>query len=424
MTSVVWPTLRVGVDALRGRQGNVNHPQRSGFLKASEVWAIAALAALLWGMPRAAGAQTPPAVPTVEADPVRCWWRTDRASIRMGEPFEAVLTCAALETPTTRAVVDRSRLDHTVMALPPFDVLGGAAGEDVVTPSRRFFQYSYQLRLLNDTAFGQDVRLAGLSIGYRMDTSTGDGTTSQGRDQTYGLPALSIRVLSLVAGDARDIRDATSMTLADLEARRFRARALGMAGWFFYALAAGVAALGLVRMYTAMRAPAAARVTTVSGWKVLRAARRELAAVSRQRQSEGWTDALVGRASAALRIVASYAIGRPAAQSEGLAQNAQGGHIALSQGLLRRRHALVSASVTPNDLAQAATANGTLEVVRDGLLALTASRFGRAKLDDGALDSAMTAAGPLASSLAMRHAWPMEQWRTLVAAVASWRGRA
>ena len=386
--------------------------------------ATAALAALLCGLPVTARAQTPPAGPTVDADPVRCWWRTDRASIRMGEPFEAVLTCAALETPSTKAVVDRSRLDHTVMALPPFDVLGGATGEDVVTPARRFFQYSYQLRLLNDTAFGQDVRLAGLAIGYRIDTSTTDGTTSQGRDQSYNLPALSIRVLSLVAGDARDIRDASSLTLADLETRRFRARALSMAGWFFYALAAGVAAFGLVRMYTAMRAPAAARVTTVSGGAVLRAARRELSAVSRQRRSDGWTDALIGRASAALRIVASYAIGRPAAQSEGLAQNAHDGHIALSQGLLRRRHALVSASVTPADLVTAATTNGTIQVVRDGLVTLTASRFGRATLDDSTLDSAVSAAGPLARSLALRHAWPFEQWRKLQASIAAWRGRA
>ncbi len=386
--------------------------------------ALAALAAVLCGLPSTARAQTPPAGPTVEADPVRCWWRTDRASIRMGEPFEAVLTCAALDTPSTKAVVDRSRLDHTVMALPPFDVLGGAAGEDVVTPARRFFQYSYQLRLLNDTSFGQDVRLAGLAIGYRIDTSTTDGTTSQGRDQSYNLPALSIRVLSLVAGDARDIRDASSLTLADLETRRFRARALGMAGWFFYALAAGVAAFGVVRMYTAVRAPAAARVTTVSGAAVLRAARRELSSVSRQRQSDGWTDALIGRASAALRIVASYAIGRPAAQSEGLAQNAHGGHIALSQGLLRRRHALVSASVTPADLASAAATNGAIQIVRDGLLTLTASRFGRTPLDDGTLDSALSAAGPLASSLALRHAWPFEQWRKLLASIAAWRGRA
>ena len=384
----------------------------------------ALLAALFLPVPPAARAQTPPPGPTVEADSVRCWWRTDRASIRMGEPFEAVLTCAVLETPSTKAVVDRSRLDHTVMALPPFDVLGGAEGQDVVTGSRRFFQYAYQLRLLNDTAFGQDVRLSGLSIGYRMDTSTGEGTTSQGRDQTYGLPALSIRVLSLVAGDARDIRDTTTMTFSDLETRRFRARALGLAGWFFYALAFGVAALGLVRMYTSVRAPAAARVTAVSGYAVLKAARRELAAVSRERRSAGWTDGLIARAAAALRIVASYAIGRPAAQSEGLARNAQGGHIALSQGLLRRRHALVSAAVTPHDLAPLAATNGTIQVVRDGLLALTASRFGRATLDDSALDSAISAAGPLASSLALKHTWPVVRWRRVVGAIASWRGRA
>ncbi len=385
---------------------------------------MAALAALLVAVPLVSRAQAPPPASTVEADPVRCWWRTDRASIRMGEPFAAVLTCAVLETASTKAVVDRSRLDHTVMALPPFDVLGGAAGADVVSGSRRFFQYVYQLRLLNDTAFGQDIRLAGLSIGYRMDTATGDGTTSQGRDQTYGMPALSIRVLSLVAGDARDIRDATTMTFADLETRRFRSRALGMAGWFLYALAFGVAALGLVRMYSAMRTPAAARVTSVSGYAVLRAAGRELAAVARERRTAGWTDALIARASAALRIVSSYAIGRPAAQTEGLAQNAQGGHIALSQGLLRRRHALVSASVTPHDLAPYAATNGTLQLVRDGLLALTASRFGRAPLDDGALDNAVSAAGPLASSLALKHTWPVVRWRALVGSVASWRGHA
>ena len=75
-----------------------------------------------------AAAQAPAAGgPVVEADPLRCWWRTDRASVRMGEPFEAVLTCAALETASTKVVVDRSRLDPTVFALPPFDVLGGAS---------------------------------------------------------------------------------------------------------------------------------------------------------------------------------------------------------------------------------------------------------------------------------------------------------
>ncbi|MGE3471638.1 MAG: hypothetical protein AB7O28_14900, partial [Vicinamibacterales bacterium] len=147
--------------------------------------AAAAALALALVLPSAAAAQTPPPGQSVEADAVRCWWRTDKAAVRMGEPFTAVLTCAVLETASTKAVVDRSRLDHTVMALPPFDVLDGSAPADVVSGARRFFQYSYLHRLLNDTSFGQDVSLAGLAIGYHIDTSTSDGTTSQGRDQTY-----------------------------------------------------------------------------------------------------------------------------------------------------------------------------------------------------------------------------------------------
>ena len=134
-------------------------------------------------------------------------------------------------------MVDRSRLDPTVFAVPPFDVLGGTTAEDATTASRRFFQYTYQLRLLNDTAFGQDVSLAGLALTYRIDTLTNEGTTSQGRDQSYSLPALSLRVLSLVPGASRDIRDASALTFGDLESRRFRARALGVVGWVLYALA-------------------------------------------------------------------------------------------------------------------------------------------------------------------------------------------
>jgi hypothetical protein len=385
----------------------------------------ATVAACLWLTPVAALAQAPAPGQSVEADPVRCWWRTDKAAIRMGEPFRAVLTCAVLETASTKAVVDRSRLDHTVMALPPFDVLDGGTSEDVVTGARRFFQYSYLLRLLNDTTFGQDVTLAGLAIGYRLDTATADGTTSQGRDQTYGLPPLSLRVQSLVAGSARDIRDSTSMTFADLDQRRFRARTFGMAGWFFYALAGVVAVLGVASLYRAMRAPATATaVASISGGAVLKAAARELSVVSREKQSEGWTDALAGRAGAALRIIASYAIGRPATQTRGFAADVHGGQIALSQGLIRRRHALVSASVTPQDMTPAAAANGTVQQLRDGLVALTAARFGRATLDEGSLDAAVSAAGPLARSLAIRYSRPMVQWRKFLAAISAWKGRA
>lgn len=386
--------------------------------------AAAAAFTLLLFVPAPGSAQAPPgAGEGVEADAVRCWWRTERAAVRMGEPFTAVLTCAVLETASTKAVVDRSRLDHTVMAMPPFDILGGTAPADVVSGARRFFQYTYDLRLLNDTAFGQDVSLSGLSIGYRIDTSTADGTTSQGRDQTYALPPLTVRVLSLVAGSARDIRDATTMTFGDLEARRFRAQSLRLGGWFLYGLAGAVALLGLARLVKAMRSPVRATVaSSISGAAVLRAAGRELAEVSRQKQGEGWSDALVARAGAALRVVGSYAVGRPAAQIKGLAADAVSGQIPLSTGLVRRRHALVSSAVTAQDLEAAAERDGAVAQLRGGLLALTAARFGRGALDDTALDSAISSAGPLARSLAMQQSWPVVQVRKLTEAIKGWRG--
>ncbi len=382
----------------------------------------AALAAMAAVAPMAASAQPGAGSgPVVEADPLRCWWRTDRASVRMGEPFEAVLTCAALETASTKVVVDRSRLDPTVMALPPFDVLAGTTAEDATTASRRFFQYTYQMRLLNDTAFGQDVSLAGQQLTYRIDTLTSEGTTSQGRDQSYVLPALALRVLSLVPGAARDIRDASTLTFADLEARRFRARVLSILGWVLYALGGAVAALALVRAYSGLGAPARPRSTLVSGRAILQQARRELSAVNRARQSEGWTDALLGRAAAAMRIVGGYAIGKPAAQGSGPAAKALDGQIALTQGLLRRRHTLVSSPVTPDDLESAAAASGTLQRLRDGLAALTSARFGRQSLDEAAVDGAMGAASDLAGRLAWRHSWPMERWAQFSRRLSTWR---
>jgi hypothetical protein len=384
---------------------------------------VAAMALLAPGL---AEAQAPPATGSVvvEADPVRCWWRTDRASVRMGEPFEAVLTCAALETASTKVVVDRSRLDPSVVSLPPFDVLGGTTSEDATTASRRFFQYTYQLRLLNDVAFGQDVSIAGLTIAYRIDTLTSEGTTSQGRDLNYGLPALSLRVLSLVPGAARDVRDASALTFADLEARRFRARALSIVAWVLYALAAAVTALAAVRAYGALGAPARTRSAQVSGRAILQRAGRELSEVNRARQAEGWTEALMARAGAAMRVVAGYAIDRPASQSKGLAASAADGQFALSQGLVRRRHVLVSAAITPADLDGAAETNGALQRLRDGLSAITAARYGRSRVDEGAVESAVNAAGELAGSLAWRHSWPMVQWSRFTRRVADWQGHA
>ena len=102
----------------------------------------------------------------------------------------------------------------------------------------------------------------------------------------------------------------------------------------------------------------------------------------------------------------------------------QDGQLALSQGLVRRRHALVSAPTTAADLNRAAETSGSLQRVRDGLAAATAARFGRAAVDEGAVESAVSAASELAGQLAWRHSWPAMVWTRFTRRVADWQGQA
>ena len=55
-----------------------------------------------------AGASAPAG--TVESDPIKCWWKTDKNAVHVGERFTLVLTCA---------VVDTSRLVY-LLSVPAF----------------------------------------------------------------------------------------------------------------------------------------------------------------------------------------------------------------------------------------------------------------------------------------------------------------
>src|SRR4249920_415784 len=143
----------------------------------------------------------------VQTDPLQCWWRTSAGAIRVGEPFAVVLTCAVLETEAATVVVDQSRLEPSVVQFAPFEVLGGTHGADLRTDQRRFFQYEYRARLIAENQFGKDVALPETKLSYHIESSVGQKTSLQGRDQSYILPPLSLRVLSLVPADATDIRD-------------------------------------------------------------------------------------------------------------------------------------------------------------------------------------------------------------------------
>jgi hypothetical protein len=339
-------------------------------------FAAMAAAAVLSTAPLAAQSEN------VEADPITCWWRTGAGGVRIGEPFPVVLTCSLLQTEAARVIPDESGLDPSVVQLPPFDVVGGTRAKDVVTAGRRFVQYAYSLRIIAENAFGRDVSLPPLQLTYRIESAVPGGSTAavQGRDFTYALPPLSIRVLSLVPDNATDIREAPIATFDGIADRAFRGTVLRISAGIAFVAAGIVAALALLGLARRRRAASAAPGRVLPDSVILESVRRELTAV-REESRSAWTAALTGRALAALRIAAAYEAGRPVTQTL-----AEAGAVAADGQLAingrTRGVALISGSET--GLRRAGSA------LREGLARFTEARYGRdGKFDAPRLDESL-----------------------------------
>src|SRR5262245_54323891 len=240
----------------------------------------------------------------VEVEPVTCWWRTRTNSVRMGEPFALLLTCSVLETEAAKAVLDRSRLGTASVQFPPFEVVGGSQADDHLTPGRRFMQYEYLLRLVNEDAFGRDLAIPEMEISYRIESRVQQDSSVQGREQTYILPPLSLRVASLVPDTARQIRESGVPTLADIAGREFRARMLRLIALILFGVAGLMLAVAVLRWIGRKRAERADGARHLLPHRaVLGGVRSELKALQRDTRA-GWTPESVARGLTATRIVA------------------------------------------------------------------------------------------------------------------------
>jgi hypothetical protein len=312
----------------------------------------------------------------VEVEPVTCWWRSSTSSVRVGQPFDLVLTCSALETEATKAVIDRGRLGSAAVQLPPYEVTGGSQSDDVTTAARRFMQYEYTLRLIGDDVFGAEVPVPPLQVSYRIESKTQQDQAVQGREQTYILPPIPIRVASLVASTETHIREAPVPTLTAIGSRRARGTLLRTIGLIVMALSGLLLIVALVRNLQQRRATVAkVRSHLLSDSAVLAGVRRELQDV-RQAARSGWNDALAARALAATRVTASYAAGQPVAQRRISNANGLDGQLVLRRRFGLGSRVLVSGAATANDFAQPGNGNG--EELRTALADFTAMRYGRA----------------------------------------------
>ncbi len=355
-----------------------------------------------------------------ESDPIVCWWKTDRLAVRIGQPFTLSVTCGVVDTPQLRVLADVDRLDASAVELSPFEVVGGTRHNDVDAPPRRFFQYSYTLRLLGDEFFGKDVDIPSLAITYNTESSGSAGV--RGRDQLYLLPPLSMRVLSLVPITATGIEDGLPDTFGDIDRTAFRSTAEIAAAGVLFAFAAVLAGVGVVRAVRPHAARTISEPRVLSPPDVLRGCLEEAARVKSESERSGWTTDLIDRSLAVSRIAGSVALGRPIAQrAVDRSVAAREGQLTVRKRGLTATRMMISGSATAATAAAVVTADEgpktdarvriALDELSESLRVLASARYGRGgDLDAPALDAALDT-----TTRALGRLYEMTQWRARAA---------
>jgi hypothetical protein len=358
----------------------------------------------------------------VETDPIRCFWKTDRSSIIVGERFTLVLTCGVVDTDKIKAVPDYNQLEPSTIGLLPFEVVKGMRHEDVKASPWRYIQYEYTVRTIAEGLFDKELNIPPVKITYHIQSSIGGGST--GRDQTYQLPAIPMRIASLVPVKNSDIRDAAPSTFAEIENRRVRSTGEFVVAAIAFGFAVVLLGLALVRVVGRyrVRTPASERPLGIGA--VLRGVLREARQVKADAEG-GWTPELAARALTVLRIGGAVALRRPVAQAIVDSYVApREGQLALRKGLLGRQRALVSNATTAGTIARSmANTNGRpmnarteaiLKELETSLSVLSVARYGRAtKLDSTTLSTAFENGIDALQKLRTATMWPVRKVESL-----------
>jgi hypothetical protein len=351
-------------------------------------------------------------------EPIRCWRQSTAGAVTIGETFTVVLTCAVYEGDNAQVIPDESRLGVASIQLAPFEILGGSHPPDVRRGSRRFFQYDYQLRIIGPDAIGRDVNIPPLTISYRIHSRVGLAATLEGRDLSYVMPMMPIKVLSLVPADAADIRDASEAGLGAVDSLRFRSSLFRVLTLTFGALAAVMVVLALVPLARRSTAGTSAERERIPDRAWLANTTADLNKVQERVRVDGWTDDNVSDALGSIRLVAAAAIEQPISQKPLAKGQAPDGRLHVRHGI-RPIDAAVSSSVTADDVARAraggdrfsTTRQQQLEGLQSGLSALTHALYRKEPVRDAStLDEAVRHAIGVAKEIAEERSWSRTLW--------------
>jgi len=354
-------------------------------------------------------------------EPIRCWRQADAGAVTIGQSFTVVLTCAVYEGDNAQVVPDESRLGVASIQMAPFEILGGTHPPDVHRESRRFFQYDYQLRIISPDAVGRDINVPPLTISYRIHSRVGAAATLEGRDLSYLLPMMPIKVLSLVPADAVDIRDAAEANLGAVDALRFRSSLFRVLALTFGALASVMVVLALIPLARSNRAVTSTERDRVPDRAILTRVIAELGDVQSQAARDGWTGTVVATAMPLIRIVAAAAIDQPISQRPaGDDDAAPEGRLLVKHGRIKPIAATVSSAVTADDVTRAresrtakfsTTRLQQLERLQTSLAAITAALYQRGGSgSDASYEEDVRHAIAVGKEIAAERSWVRSRW--------------
>jgi hypothetical protein len=351
-------------------------------------------------------------------EPIRCWRQSSAGAVTIGETFSVVVTCAVYEADNAQVIPDESRLNVASIQMAPFEILGGSHPPDVHRASRRFFQYDYQLRIIGPDAIGRDVNIPSLPISYRIHSRIGAAASLEGRDLSYVLPMMPIKVLSMVPVDASDIRDASEASLAAVDSLRFQSSLFRVLAIVFAALAAAMIVLALVPLARPRSTVASAQRDGIPDHALMNRVADELGELQKH-VAGGWTDEMIARALSLMRIVAATAIGRPISHKTAVAGAVPEGRLLVQSGLVNATRATISSSVTADDLSRAMAQSATLSTTRrqqlEGLqtamISLTNGLYRQQPIrDSSTLDDSLRDAIGVAREIARERSWVRTLW--------------
>jgi len=376
-------------------------------------------------------AQSPPQDANVDrlaSTPVDCWWKVSTKAVHVGEPFGLTLTCRVMETDRLKAVPDLSNVEPTAIDLAPFDVLEGARHEDIVAPPWRYLQYRYTVRLVGEEFFGRDIAIPATTVTFRI--RTGNADTVEGTEHQYALPSIPMRIVSLLPAQAADIQEPAVDSFGDLKALRDRATIELVASAICFGFAAVLGVVGGLRVRERFRKSSPIAEKTLPVGTVLAGCVREIQRIRAEALRDGWTSNLAGRALAPFRVAGAIALKQPVVQAVVTADTrSREGQLALRHGPLRRRYAVVSASLTADAIDRLRTGgnggrpidSGVLEPIREALVALSAVRYGRIRdIDVAELDRTVENGYSALQQLRVSRFWPprpaaLPKWTGLLA---------